>query len=268
MIDDDDTREAGQRGMGLFRKEAVGFKVSNYMIEAALPTLPKAGFGHVGRAAPGGDWKMLGNNKYGDCVLAGAAHEEMHWANSANHPIPNFTDEVIIQQYLEMTGGADNGLDPVEAAKYRRRTGLVDANGRTYRIKSYALIDSIEELAYTCYLFDVAAVGLYLPSNAEDQFDASEPWDDLTHPADPNRGHYVPVIGRNSHGLWICVTWRRHQAISDRYLKKYCFGANSGALAYLSKSYLRDTGKTPEAFNEAQLDADLEKVAALPHGEA
>jgi hypothetical protein len=88
-------------------------------------------------------------------------------------------------------------------------------------------------------------------------------WDDVSHPPDPNAGHYVPVVGKNSRGYFVVVTWGEIQGVSDDYLQKYCFGAGAGGLAYFSRSYLLNSGKSPEAIDEAQLDADLTAISNL-----
>jgi hypothetical protein len=259
-------RIAGKRGMRTFRREAVSFKLKNYLITDKLPQLPKGGFGHVSRHPPGSGWGMLANDQYGCCVLAGAGHEEMHWATSTHKPLPDFTDAVIAKQYLNLTGGEDTGLDPVATASMRRSVGLKDANGKTYKLKAYALIDTLEELAYAAYLFNAAGVGFYLPQSAEMRFSKHLPWDETSDPPQYDMGHYVPIIGKNSVGLWIGVTWGALQGISDDFIQKYSFSAGGGGLAYFSENYLLDSGETPESFDEAQLDADLAAIPNLPKG--
>ena len=62
------------------RPGAVKFKLANYLEKLKLPTPPKV-FGHEGLI--GANWGMLGNDQYGDCVWAGAAHETMLWNKEA-----------------------------------------------------------------------------------------------------------------------------------------------------------------------------------------
>jgi len=247
-----------------FRKHDVPLKFRNYLNTTQLPMVPKA-FGHVSNTPPGRQsaWGMLGNDQYGCCVLAGAAHEEMMWASASHHQVPMFTTQSIVGQYMRLTGGSDTGLDPVSVAKVRQTVGIVDANRNVYKIKAFGLIDSLQELEYAVYLFGAAGIGLFLPSSCTQQFESHEPWDDLSKPVDLNAGHYVPIVGKNSQGLWVCVTWNELQGITDAYLKKYCFDGGAGGLAFFSKSYLLDTGKSPEAFDEAQLDADLLTIPGL-----
>jgi len=255
-------RKAGERGMLPFRTEAVKLKFGTYLNEAALPTVPKS-FGHIGNVPPGGDWQMLGNDRYSDCVLAGACHEEVYWAHATRKPLPRFTTQSVVQQYMAVTGGEDTGLDPVDIARLRRNTGIADADGKLYPIKAFALIDNLTELEYAVYLYGAAGVGLYLPQNAEKEFEHHLAWDDLSQKSDPMGGHYVPIIGRNRVGLWIAVTWANLQGISDDYMRKYCFDSGAGGLAYFSKSYLMENGLSPESIDEAKLDEDLSAISNL-----
>ena len=61
----------------LGKKEAAprktDFKFSDFAASITLPQTPSR-FGH-GNAYS--NWQMLGNDRYGDCVWAGAAHEHM-----------------------------------------------------------------------------------------------------------------------------------------------------------------------------------------------
>ena len=60
------------------RPGAVRLKLASYTNAAALPPLP-ASFGHDAIIGARG-WGMLANDRYGDCVWAGAAHETMLYA--------------------------------------------------------------------------------------------------------------------------------------------------------------------------------------------
>jgi len=62
------------------RPGAVKFKFANFLLKPKLPTPPKV-FGHEGLI--GANWAVLGNDHYGDCVWAGAAHETMLWNKEA-----------------------------------------------------------------------------------------------------------------------------------------------------------------------------------------
>src|SRR5580765_9010090 len=65
-----------------------------------LPTVPSR-FGH-GSAYP--DWKMFGNDQYGDCVWAGAAHEHMLFNKVVHGKDVLFDDDCVLADYAAVTG--------------------------------------------------------------------------------------------------------------------------------------------------------------------
>jgi hypothetical protein len=243
------------RGMLPWRPEAVKLRLRSYLMMPAFPALPVT-FGHVHQAAPVGGWGMLGNDKYGCCVMSGAAHETMTWAWASGHPIPRFDGKGVVKQYLELTGGADGGLDPISTAKWRVRDGLVDAMGDIHQVKAFGSVGNLVDVELSVYMFGSCGIGLALPGNAEQQFIDGRPWDDVA--GEPRDGHYVPCVGKNTAGNLVVVTWGKLQAMTPAYFNKYAVGA----ICYFSLEYLLATGKSPELFDEAQLDADLAAMQA------
>jgi hypothetical protein len=248
-----------KRGMKRWSTNQIALKFSHYVNLPALPPVPKS-FGHVKNDAlptPGG-WGMLGNDKYGDCTVAGIAHGQDVLDLATKKQIPRFTDQNIIDQYLALSGGVDSGLDPVAVADYWRSPGLADADGSRHMITAYTAIDNPNTAITAAYLFGFSGLGLSMPDNAEVQFDAGHTWDDITGDADPNEGHFVPLVGRNSKGDLMVVTWGRLQACSPAWIEKYF----AGAIGYISQDYFLSTGLSPEGFNIAQLNADLADVTS------
>src|SRR5215467_11854274 len=116
-------------GAKLASEEDSQLKLSDFADLAKLPTPPRV-FGHGLDLVFG----MLANNSVGDCVIAGGMHEEMAWGSEVRQ-VPPFTAQVAVDEYSEITGYVpgnpltDLGTDMGVAAKYRRVTGLKDANG-------------------------------------------------------------------------------------------------------------------------------------------
>ena len=74
------------------RKWAVAARFSDYFHVANLPTPPAV----FGGPPPNLNWEgMLGNDRYGNCVCAGAAHETIYWDTFSKNPITTFTAEEI-----------------------------------------------------------------------------------------------------------------------------------------------------------------------------
>ncbi|HVX56452.1 MAG TPA: hypothetical protein VHA37_01860 [Candidatus Saccharimonadales bacterium] len=238
------------RGMKSWSTHQLKLKFSDYAV--ALPLLPKT-FGHVGTAQPPvpSGWGMLGNDQYGDCVVAGAAHGLMTWNWATGRQIPQFADQEIVKQYLGLTGGQDDGLDPVEFAAWWKSTGLADAAGKRHQIRSYTAVTDPQQAIEAAYIFGFSGLGLYIPDSAEDQFSNGHVWDDLH--SQPAGGHYVPLVGRNSAGNLVVVTWGKLQAMTPEYLNKYFMGG----VAYTSEDYMTAAGISPEGFDFTQLDDDM-----------
>jgi len=237
------------------RAGAIKLKLSDYTDPSALPPLP-ATFGHddlIGAA----DWLMLANDRYGDCVWAGAAHETMMLSREAGDAV-SFTDADVLGDYAAVTGftpddlATDSGTDMQAAAAYRRKTGILDATGRRHTIAAYLALEpgNVAHLYQAAFLFGAAGIGLQLPASAFDQTDQGKPWDVVAQ--SPNEGgHYVPLVGRRPDGLHV-VTWGAVQIMTEAFLKTYC----DEAVAYVSQDCLV-AEKSPEGFDLAALLRDL-----------
>jgi hypothetical protein len=215
-------------------------------------------FGHQGLVA---SWPMLGNDRYGDCVWAGAAHETMLLNKEAGATV-TFTDAAVLADYAAATGfnpqdpATDAGTDMQAAAAYRQKTGIVDAVGKRHTIAAYLALapGNVADLYYASYLFGAVGIGLQLPSSALDQAGRGETWDVVAE-SSIDGGHYVPLIGRRSDGMLVAVSWGAAQPMTEAFLKQYC----DEAVAYVSTECLVNQ-KSPEGFDYAQLTADLKAL--------
>jgi hypothetical protein len=236
------------------RPGAIRFKLADYMKAAALPPLP-AVFGHEDLIA---SWPMFANDRYGDCVWAGAAHETMLLNREAGRTV-DFTDADVLSDYAVATGfnpndpATDTGTDMQAAAAYRQRTGIVDSSGARHTIAAYLALapGNVADLYYGSYLFGAVGIGLELPVSALDQTSAGEAWDVVVGAASEG-GHYVPLLGRRADGLLAVVSWGALQPMTEAFLRQYC----DEAVAYVSTESLVNQ-KSPEGFDYEQLIADL-----------
>lgn len=225
---------------------------------AALPPVPAGPLGHYDVIAHDG-WGLLGNDGAGDCVWAGGDHEHMLW-NAARGKTVTFTDANALGDYSACTGynpadpSTDRGTDMRNAMLYRKKTGLIDANGKRHKIEAFTALAAgdANQIRQAVYLFSVAAVGIEFPASAMDQFNAGKPWTVVRSSIED--GHYVPVVGWD--GTWFyCVTWGRLQPVAPAFLAKYM----DEGFAPLAVDQ-RKRGKTPEGFNYTQLKADLKAL--------
>ncbi len=141
------------------------FRLARYADPAALPPLPE-NFGHDKLIS---SWPMFANDRYGDCVWAGAAHESMLLAKEAGQSVA-FTDANVLSDYAAVTGfnpddsSTDQGTDMQVAASYRRTKGIVDATGKRHAIAAYLSVDpaNTQHILLAAYMF-VCGVGLQSP---------------------------------------------------------------------------------------------------------
>lgn len=218
-------------------------------------TLPKRPdeFGAEGGIVP----QMLGNDKWGDCVWAGAAHETM-LVNATHNRVVEFDDAAVLSDYAAVTGFAfsdatDRGTNVRKAMSYRRKVGVVDALGRRHKLLAYLAIEPghWEHLLEALWIFKAVGIGFEVPSSAEAQFDARKVWDVQTG-ASTEGGHYVPLVAYRFHEL-TCVTWGKLQRMTRRFFERYC----DEAWVPLTTELLDYQGHSPEGFHLDELRADL-----------
>jgi hypothetical protein len=236
-------------------KNSVSFRFRDYLSLSTAPKPPKT----VNHEKGVTDWGMLGNDQYGDCVWAGAAHETMAWNKTAGKVV-RFTPTDVLNDYSRVTGfnpndpNSDQGTDMRTAASYRRKTGVTDGIKR-HKVAAYLAITpgNRAELRLACYLFEAVGIGIEFPSSAMDQFNEGKPWT-VVSGSQIEGGHYVPMLGYDSKYIYI-VTWGKVQKMSWAFFDKYC----DEAIVYLSEEMLTG-GKSFEGFNENQLKTDLKAL--------
>jgi hypothetical protein len=244
------------------RPDAVKFKLKNFIDKkAVLNEMKKQGitlthpksFGNE-RLFTADGWGMLGNDDYGDCVFAGAAHETMVWNKMSGKDVV-FTDKAVLSDYSAVTGFdplrpyTDQGTDMEQAAAYRRKVGIVDANGVRHQIAAYLDIEqgNIEEHLIALYLFEAVGIGILFPGYAMDQFLQNKNWSYKSGTGTPNEGHYIPLVGRRSPYTKL-VTWGKCISMTDAFFKHY----NDQSIAYVSWEAMTN-GKSQEGFDSQGL---------------
>jgi hypothetical protein len=216
------------------------FKFSAFTAGIQLPNVPSR-FGH-GKAYS--DWKMLGNDQYGDCVWAGAAHEHMLFNKVIQHQDVVFDDQSVLGDYSAVTGfdpsdqNTDQGTNVHDALSYRRKTGVADASGNRHQIGAYVALDpkNWDHLEQAAYIFGAVGIGFEFPRSAMEQFNNGEPWD-VVEGSPIEGGHYVPVVGSiDSPNQATCITWGKRQTFTRAFYEKY----NDESWAYITPEELHD----------------------------
>lgn len=233
---------------------------ARYVEEPRLPPAPEH-FGHE-RLFPPKAWGMLGNDDWGDCAWAGPAHETMLLTKEGGKPA-TFTTTAVLSDYSAGTGfdpGAgppgqnptDRGSNVREVLDYRRKTGILDAQGKRHKIGAYVRLEprNLVHVYQAMYLFQVVGIGFKFPSTAMDQFHRGEPWDVVPGATTNHDGHYVCCVAKRD-DIEV-VTWGALQGMTVAFFEEYC----DEAWTYISTEDLAQD-KSPEGFRLEDLKRDL-----------
>lgn len=238
---------------------AVKLRFATYANYRKLPT-PPAVFGHYDLVQ---DWGMLANDQWGCCAEAGPCHQEMLWTIQGGNPA-RFDDAATLRNYAEIAGfnpdagppgdnPTDNGSAISDVARFWRHTGIIDADGKRHKVAAYCElgVGDIRELATATYLFQSVGLGFEMPASAMTQTERNEPWD-VVPGSHIEGGHYVPCVGRQPNGNFICVTWGRTQEFTPRFYQKY----NNQGICCFSTEMLKNA-KSIDGFDDKLLREDL-----------
>lgn len=197
-------------------------------------------------------WPMDGNDVYGDCTMAAAAHMIQCWNAQTNEPLPIPREQQVIAQYMKLTHGQDTGLVESQVLKQWLTKGLWDN-----RIVGYAPVNvhNLDALKQAIAYFGGVYVGIQVPDNAQNQFRLGEPWTLVPgwQQQPIEGGHAVPLVGYDDQYLY-AITWGAVQKIGWDWWSTY----GDEAWVILSEEYDR-AGKVG-GLDVATLKNDLAQV--------
>jgi hypothetical protein len=242
------TRKVGLYGKAL-PQFPTGLKdLSAYLTSTGLPA-PPASVNHYSAVSV---WPMDGNDQYGDCTMAAAAHCIQMWDAVTNTTDPVPSEAAVVQQYLKLTGGPDTGLVEANVLKTWMTTGLWNNV-----IAGYAPVNvhNLTLLQQVIYLYGGAYVGIQVPANAETQFGNHHPWT-----LDPGwqhekmvGGHAIPLVGYDANYIY-AITWGAVQPMAYDWWHTY----GDEAWAILPDEFKEAGGF--DGINVAALQGDLKSV--------
>jgi hypothetical protein len=206
---------------------------------------------HIGVPTP-----VFGNDRVGDCVIAGRAHQTLRFELMEQRKVIRITDGEVVREYFLETGGEDNGLVVLDSLNRWRKRGWI-AGGLRYFIAAFAEIDRGAQSQVKQAVFTELGVGLglWLPTSAQSEFEAGKPWARVTGAGTtPGSwgGHYVYVTGYTSMGP-TCVTWGRKQRMTWAFFDKYCDEAYAVIDAL-------DTTKKRQTLNRSKIEHFLQTL--------
>lgn len=213
--------------------------------KVAVPAVPDAGDGTV--------WGMDGNNRYGNCGVAGIDHGFMAAASSVTTLTKETwpDDQDIISYYFSYTKGQDSGVVLADFLAYVKQNPFY-----THTIQGYAPVGvhDVPTLQYAIDAYTFAYTGISVTSAMESSFQNKQPWtlDDLDSPI--AGGHCIPLVGYDSNYLY-CITWGTVQPIAYS-LWHYI---SSEAWAVIPGEFTNTDGR---GISLSALQADLSKIGS------
>jgi len=224
-------------------------KLSAYLDVPKLPPLPVNGSDWFKKVSK---FNMAGNNEYGDCVVAGASHMIQTWTANAGRREIKTSDKKVIDQYLNLTGGIDSGLNMLAFLNYWRQKGIFGGE----KIGAFVSINPKKaiQLQYANWLFGGIAMGLLLPKSIENQDIWDIPPGGPVGDGEPDSlgGHFVNM-GVALPSQYAVGTWGMKQPMSLSFPTVY----SDEAYAILTLDWFDINHKSPSGFAWKDLESDF-----------
>jgi len=208
---------------------------------------------------------IYGNDKLGDCVIAGGYHVVGVETGNAGHLFTATSDQIIadysaIGGYNPKDPSTDQGCDETTALDYWTQTGF--ANGT--KILGYLAVDPSNqaEVMAAMYLFENLYFGIELPDAYVNPMPSNSgfTWDVAGNP-DPNNGHCFVGVGYNDKGVQI-DTWGMIGTFAWEAVAAYCTAKANGALYVLLTPDQLTKGETtaPNGIDWTSLISDFDSI--------
>ena len=192
---------------------------------------------------------MDGNDQYGDCTIAAAAHAITIYSGLIGKKKIMDTDDVT-NLYFSLTDGIDSGLVELNVLNYWRKTAI---NGD--QIFAYAKIDckNHTHVQQAIKIFGGVYTGFQVQENCMDDFNSQKTWTpgDLT-----NDGHAVFTTSYDATGVTV-LTWGSTQKGTWDWWDECVDEAYA-----ILPSEATDSNFSP-GFDFAQLQDDLKAVGEV-----
>jgi hypothetical protein len=169
------------------------------------------------------NWKMLGNDRYGDCVVAGETHQEMLFSQLAGTPW--VADETtVIDTYFQLTGGRDIGLNILEYLKWRRKNNGASSK----KMLGFAAVDwrNPNEVAVAISMFHGILTGILLPNTAKLQSSPNNVWDTVVKSGNGTPGSWGGHLTLETDydlttNMFANITWGYVQKLTHNFMLDY-----------------------------------------------
>lgn len=225
---------------------------------AEYVTLPQpplvAHWGH----AVAGQLGMDGNDEYGDCTIAGAAHALTVWNHEVDETIPVPDSAGCVTQYFTLEGSPngepnqslDQGLAMTDVLKTWQTAGLF--NGTKIAAFAPVTVSNQTEIKQAVAYYGACYLGVNLPESAQQQF--PNPWT-VVEGSPIEGGHCITATGYDSKYLY-CATWGSIVSVAWDWVAEYL----EEAYAIIPQAFI-DAGKGPlTAADLSVLQQDLSAI--------
>lgn len=190
------------------------------------------------------------NNKYGDCVIAGKAHQIGIWTGNATGQAVEVNDQDVLSAYHRICGPGDNGCVITDVLDTFKSQGLWG-----HKIDGYVAVDNKNKLLVQTAidLFGSLTLGINLPRNWTC---TNCTWDENT--SGNVGGHDICCVGYNAQGVQACtwggivtITW---PAFNNKPWITECY-------AELAPDWYSQGNLAPNGVDVAGLQAALAAIA-------
>jgi hypothetical protein len=242
---------------------ARGFKFSSYLNKAGLPAAPTSS-DYTAKAIPVLR-DILGNDQYGDCVLACGGHlVGVETGNATGTPFAVTTTEVLAQ-YTAIAGfnpanpNTDTGVNIIDALNYWTTKGFVNGTKSLGHLQVDATNKA--ELQAAMWLFENLIFGIALPDTWTKTMPSKDGFVWGTGTPDPNQGHCVLGVGHNTTGIEI-DTWGLFGTITYAAIAELCVHGAGGELwVVLTPDQLAKAAtKAPNGVDWRSIIADFDSL--------
>jgi len=172
----------------------------------------------------------------------------------ANNREPILNEQKVVQEYFNLTGGADQGLSLLAALKHWRISPFLNPLP-LFAFASIAVNDR-EQIRYVIRYFGTAYIALWMPL----AWHSARVWDvgsGRAYVYGSWGGHCVQISGYDENGVQ-CYTWGQTQLITWAGLARY----SNEAYVVLGPDWTDGAKAAPCGLDLETLKNDL---AALPH---
>ena len=202
------------------------------------------------------EWKMLANDRLGDCTAAGCGHAIQTWTANASSEA-DITDPETISFYSETCGydpnnpNSDGGGVELDVLSWWLKNDFAG-----HKLDAFAALDigNQTNIKDAIWLTGCVYLGVNLPLSAQDQDIWDIPPEGLTGNGTPKSwgGHCVIACGYNDKGLTV-ITWGQPKLMTWSFYHAYV----EEAWALLSKEWISASGIAPSGFLYEDLILDM-----------